>query len=79
MLELLYTKHTSDPIYRIYGIIGPTRARNNEGLQIDYSKSVRQLVLDVCEYIISTSQKLGIICAHSRVPLTFTSNDEFSF
>jgi hypothetical protein len=77
MLEQSYNKHTSDPRDHIYGIIGLTKARNDERLQIDYSTSVRQLFLVVCEYIISTSQKLDIICARAKVSLTFTSNDEF--
>jgi hypothetical protein len=77
MLEQSFNKHTSDPRDHIYGIIGLTNARNDERLQIDYFKSVRELFLDVCEYIISTSQKLDIICARSKVSMTFTSNDEF--
>jgi hypothetical protein len=77
MLEQSYNKHTSDPRDHIYGIIGLTRARNDERLRINYSKSVRQLFLDVCEYIISTSQRLDIICARPKVSLTFASNDEF--
>jgi hypothetical protein len=55
MLELSYNTHTSNYKDRIYGIIGLTRARNDERLQIDYSKSIHQLFLGVFKYIILMS------------------------
>jgi hypothetical protein len=63
MLELLYNKHTSDPRDHIYGIIGPTRARNEERLQINYSKSVRQLFLDVCNTLINVTEAGHHLCS----------------
>jgi len=63
MFNAHWNKESTDPRDHIYGIIGLTTARDDEKLQIDYSKSPSQLFSEVTEYIILRSRNLDVICA----------------
>ncbi|RDW64068.1 hypothetical protein BP5796_10570 [Coleophoma crateriformis] len=55
------SKKSTDPKDKVYALVGISSSRNSFG-PIDYSLSVRDIYTHTARHIITTSQKLDIIC-----------------
>jgi hypothetical protein len=53
----------TDPRDMVYAIVGLTEARDDPQMPIDYSQSVRQVYINVVDYVLSRDRKLDVICA----------------
>jgi hypothetical protein len=64
LLELLLShksKKSTDPKDKVYALVGISSSRHTFG-NIDYSLSMREIYTHTARHIISTSQKLDVIC-----------------
>lgn len=64
LLELLYShksKKSTDPRDKVYALVGLSSSRKTFG-STDYSRSIREVYTQTVTHIISTSQKLDVIC-----------------
>ncbi|TVY73385.1 Heterokaryon incompatibility protein 6 OR allele [Lachnellula suecica] len=59
-------KRASDPRDQVYALVGLTTAREDARFEINYSKSVGQVYIDVVKYIIISSKRLDIITSLHR-------------
>jgi hypothetical protein len=60
------SKLSTDPRDQIYALAGLTAARDNPHFVIDYSLSVRQVFINIADYVLRSSQHLDFICANTR-------------
>jgi len=68
LLELLLThksKKSTDPKDKVYALVGISSSRHSFGV-IDYSLSVQEIYTHTSRHIITTSQKLDIICVKNH-------------
>lgn len=64
LLELLTThkgKKSTDPKDKVFALVGISRSRDTFG-KIDYSKSIREVYSHTAHHIISTTNRLEVIC-----------------
>ena len=64
LLELLLShksKKSTDPKDKVYALVGISSTRHTFG-PIDYSRSMREIYTHTARHIITTSQKLDVIC-----------------
>jgi hypothetical protein len=61
----------SNPRDKVYSLIGLSAAQDDQKLRIDYSKSIREVFVDVIRYDLITNQRLDLICAIPRLSGSF--------
>lgn len=66
MISTFWTKAATDPRDKIFALVGLTTARDDPRFVIDYAASVRRVYINVVEYIITSTQRLDVICSMPR-------------
>jgi hypothetical protein len=56
-------RNATDPRDMVYALVGLTSARDDPLMVMEYSQSVRQVYINVVDYVLSRFQNLDIICA----------------
>jgi hypothetical protein len=74
LMELLLShksKKSTDPKDKVYALVGISSSRHTFG-KIDYSLSMRELYTHTAHHIITTSQKLDVICVKQHDLIQFS-------
>jgi len=68
---LLYhqEKSCSEPRDRVYGLLGILSEQERGQFPVDYSRRVRDIYIDVVDYLLASTQRLDIICASINFPV----------
>jgi hypothetical protein len=68
---LLYHQEKScrDPRDRVYGLLGILSPSERSQFPVDYSRPVRDIYIDVVDYLLTTTRSLDVICASINFPV----------
>jgi hypothetical protein len=68
---LLYhqEKSCSEPRDRVYGLLGILSKRERSQFPVDYSRPVREVYIDVVNYLLTTTRRLDVMCASINFPV----------
>lgn len=62
LLEILRRKLASDARDKLFGSLGTFPEKIRQGFRADYSRSVKEVYTEVVDYLIKTTERVGIIC-----------------
>jgi hypothetical protein len=68
---LLYhqEKNCAEPRDRLYGLYGILPEHECSQFSVDYNKPVREVYIDVVDYLLTTTRRLDVICASINFPV----------
>jgi hypothetical protein len=68
---LLYHQEKScrEPRDRVYGLLGILSPSERSQFPVDYSRPVREVYIDVVDYLLTTTRSLDVICASINFPV----------
>ncbi|KAF2710666.1 hypothetical protein K504DRAFT_465738 [Pleomassaria siparia CBS 279.74] len=69
VMRALRRKITSDPRDKVYGILGVLPQTVRSEFPVDLSLSVREVYIDVVDYLLSTTEYLDVICESIHFPV----------
>ena len=78
-LRACQRKLASDPKDKLFGILGVLPEKIREDFRADYSLSVKEVCTEVVDYLLKTTERLGVICEAIHFPVHTGSSSLPSF
>lgn len=74
IMRICRRKLSSDPKDKVFGVLGILNEDVRDEFTVDYGSSVKDIYTDVVDYLLTTSERLDVICESIQFPTYSSSN-----